>query len=250
MGSLPDIPMDTFEVLPEYFDHLENFEIGHDFWSVSKIPENFHLPPSTTTGIRGLLQLMDEMERPYKAIRQLFRDDGVCEFLEGEMGKDTVQKLKKLVLPSKEVLPPTSQYSLFVPPKSNRVVKNRKPPKKKSIKKSMADHSIPVRKTNRPKKTKYIYDPTIEPIIDLSTGTTAQDPIVQDPIVQEEEFEVERILEHTGDWNNIQQMWFKVHWLGYTDADDTWEPYGNLDGCSAILKAYKEEQTKSLYLQP
>ena len=42
------------------------------------------------------------------------------------------------------------------------------------------------------------------------------------------EFTVESILEHRGDTNIRDSMEFLVHWSGYSDKDDSWEPIKNL----------------------
>ena len=35
---------------------------------------------------------------------------------------------------------------------------------------------------------------------------------------------------------------YKVHWKGYADEQDTWEPKENLDQCTELLVAYKHER--------
>ena len=42
------------------------------------------------------------------------------------------------------------------------------------------------------------------------------------------EFLIESIIEHRGDHNIANSMEFLVHWAGYTEEDDTWEPISNL----------------------
>jgi len=43
-----------------------------------------------------------------------------------------------------------------------------------------------------------------------------------------DEFEIEAILSHTGQWNRKQHMTFKVRWLGYDETWDTEEYFKNL----------------------
>ena len=43
-----------------------------------------------------------------------------------------------------------------------------------------------------------------------------------------DEFIVESILGHTGDFKKKNSLSFHVRWLGYTPADDTWEPWKNV----------------------
>jgi hypothetical protein len=42
------------------------------------------------------------------------------------------------------------------------------------------------------------------------------------------EFEIDRIIAHRGDRKNKTTMTFLVHWLGFSDAEDSWEPWENL----------------------
>lgn len=40
-----------------------------------------------------------------------------------------------------------------------------------------------------------------------------------------DEFVVESILDHRGDVRRKSSLEFKVHWLGYEQDEDSWEPY-------------------------
>ena len=62
-------------------------------------------------------------------------------------------------------------------------------------------------------------------------------------------FEVEHIISHKGEWDDLTTMLFRVRWRGYQETDDTWEPYRNLDGCRIIVDRYRTSQTESLYLE-
>jgi hypothetical protein len=44
----------------------------------------------------------------------------------------------------------------------------------------------------------------------------------------DEEFLVEAVLEHKGDFHKKSTLEFKVRWLGYDQSYDTWEPWKNL----------------------
>ena len=48
-------------------------------------------------------------------------------------------------------------------------------------------------------------------------------------------YEVERIVDHR---TESGVTLFRVHWLGYDDADDTWEPQKNLEGCQELVDDY------------
>jgi transposase InsO family protein len=52
------------------------------------------------------------------------------------------------------------------------------------------------------------------------------------------EWNVERILTHRKFRRKIQYL---VRWEGYTPADDSWEPEGNLTGAQETLQAYKKK---------
>ena len=43
-----------------------------------------------------------------------------------------------------------------------------------------------------------------------------------------DEFIVESILSHTGDFKKKNSLSFQVRWLGYTPVEDTWEPWKNV----------------------
>jgi hypothetical protein len=57
-----------------------------------------------------------------------------------------------------------------------------------------------------------------------------------DLISGEEEFELDRILSHHGARGRRQYL---VSWKGYSTAENTWEPEGNLKHAQTILRAYK-----------
>jgi hypothetical protein len=65
------------------------------------------------------------------------------------------------------------------------------------------------------------------------------DPTNVDPkdiaIANEGEFYIDRIISHRGDTNRRSRMEFKVRWLGYTEDDDTWEPYSHLRDTEQLL---------------
>ena len=65
------------------------------------------------------------------------------------------------------------------------------------------------------------------------------DPLRTNPkdiaIANAREFYIERILNHRGDINKKSKMEFLVRWLGYTEDDDTWEPFGNLRDTDQLL---------------
>jgi hypothetical protein len=57
-----------------------------------------------------------------------------------------------------------------------------------------------------------------------------------DLIGREEEFELDQILSHHGARGRRQYL---VSWKGYSTAENTWEPEGNLKHAQTILRAYK-----------
>lgn len=62
-----------------------------------------------------------------------------------------------------------------------------------------------------------------------------------DLIGREEEFEVNRILFHCGAQGRRQYL---TSWKGYSAAENTWEPEGNLKHAQTILRAYKLSRPK------
>jgi hypothetical protein len=57
-----------------------------------------------------------------------------------------------------------------------------------------------------------------------------------DLIGGEEEFELDQILSHRGTRGRRQYL---VSWKGYSAAENTWEPEGNLKHAQTILRAYQ-----------
>ena len=58
------------------------------------------------------------------------------------------------------------------------------------------------------------------------------DDRIVDPIkiamCDEQFYEVEKVLEHRGSFDNKKNLFFKVKWFGYENEDNTWEPWKNL----------------------
>jgi hypothetical protein len=47
-------------------------------------------------------------------------------------------------------------------------------------------------------------------------------------LLDNDEFTVEEILSHRGEWKDMKQMTFLVHWAGYDSSHDSWEPWSAL----------------------
>ena len=78
----------------------------------------------------------------------------------------------------------------------------------------------------------------------FDTHVSALRPFFYDPlrinpkdvaIANAREFYIDRILLHRGDINKKTSMEFLVRWLGYTEDDDSWEPFGNLRDTDQLL---------------
>ena len=63
-------------------------------------------------------------------------------------------------------------------------------------------------------------------------------------IVDDDEYTVEAILQHQGNTQRKTSMRFLVKWLGYSDDDNTWEPYQNLKD-NSILHQYLDDHNLS-----
>ena len=61
-----------------------------------------------------------------------------------------------------------------------------------------------------------------------------------------QEFHIDRILLHRGDSNRRSTMEFLVRWLGYSEDEDTWEPYNNLRDTDQLINYLKENKLKKL----
>ena len=63
-------------------------------------------------------------------------------------------------------------------------------------------------------------------------------------------FIVEKIIQHKGDLHGpFGKMTFEVKWEGYTERDNTWEPYSHLRNCS-LLHDYVRENNLPMRLIP
>jgi hypothetical protein len=49
-----------------------------------------------------------------------------------------------------------------------------------------------------------------------------------------DEFYVDRILEHRGKGSNPKKWEYRVRWLGYEEADDTWQPWSSIKDLRAL----------------
>jgi len=61
----------------------------------------------------------------------------------------------------------------------------------------------------------------------------------------DKEYLVERVISHTG--SNKRDVRFRIHWTGYTDAEDTDEPWRHVEG-NTVVKAYIEAHPELLAL--
>jgi len=61
---------------------------------------------------------------------------------------------------------------------------------------------------------------------------------------EENEFEVERILQHRG-----QPRTYLIKWKGYPHSENTWEPEANLNNCRQMLAQYHRQNTRTTQMR-
>ena len=64
-------------------------------------------------------------------------------------------------------------------------------------------------------------------------------------LTDQDEFVIDHIVEHRGDFKRKSTLSFKVHWTGYDQSEDTWEPWNNLrdtEQLHAYLRHIGEQQ--------
>jgi hypothetical protein len=100
-------------------------------------------------------------------------------------------------------------------------------------------------------------------LLDLTTGAMKNyhikrlsqfnfDPLVWDPITiavrdTGDLFKVERISDMQGKpTGSKKQLFFKVHWVGLSDAEATWEPWGNLRNNISLIEFLQKHTLKTV----
>jgi hypothetical protein len=72
------------------------------------------------------------------------------------------------------------------------------------------------------------------------------DPQYVDPykiaLRDEQFYEIEKIIDHRGEFNDKSNLHFKVKWLGYDDNDNTWEPWKNVRANLALHKYLRDKK--------
>jgi hypothetical protein len=75
------------------------------------------------------------------------------------------------------------------------------------------------------------------------------DPRYVDPVkiamCDEQFYELEKVLDHRGQFNKKDTLFFKVKWLGYNDEDNTWEPWKNLRNNIELHKYLKDKKLQA-----
>ena len=61
-------------------------------------------------------------------------------------------------------------------------------------------------------------------------------------LLDRDEFIVEKILRHRGDWHSKTSMEFLVRWQGYDSASDSWEPWSNQRNVAALHTYLRDHQ--------
>lgn len=73
------------------------------------------------------------------------------------------------------------------------------------------------------------YDPT-------AFGLDSTRPNTAGCLDDDDRYELAKIVDHRVDED--ENLEFRIRWKGYSAADDTWEPLGNLDGCEHEVQRY------------
>jgi len=88
---------------------------------------------------------------------------------------------------------------------------------------------------------------TIHPVFHISelrpyvANENQKPPPIPSGIQGEHEWEVESIRDHRTKGRGVnRENWYLVHWKGYPDVYDTWEPESNLLQCRELVQEYQK----------
>ena len=62
----------------------------------------------------------------------------------------------------------------------------------------------------------------------------------------EREFEIDHVRAHRGDRNDKTNMTFLVRWTGFSESEDSWEPWENLRNTDALHQYLRDNRMRSL----
>ena len=62
----------------------------------------------------------------------------------------------------------------------------------------------------------------------------------------EREFEIDHIVTHRGDRIDKTNMTFLVHWTGFSENEDSWEPWENLRNTEPLHRYLRNNHMKTL----
>ncbi|CAL8123709.1 unnamed protein product [Orchesella dallaii] len=66
------------------------------------------------------------------------------------------------------------------------------------------------------------------------------------PAVLEDEYVVEKILDRR---ESNGQVFYLIKWQGFSDQDNTWEPYDNVSDCPELIKDFEDRLVEHIALQ-
>ena len=91
-------------------------------------------------------------------------------------------------------------------------------------------------------KTDDVHVTRLKPFDYDETRTDPREEAMHD----EREFEIDHVRAHRGDRNDKTNMTFLVRWTGFSESEDSWEPWENLRNTDALHQYLRDNRMRSL----